>query len=126
MKKAIWILAAALAVATGCKKNGTDTGKENLVIGSSEHTITFTIDTPVEIFWVTDAETSQTFEGILNEETQTITCEGAWFSAEVNLASSKEIILTVDENTSEKDRDLIISAYYKGRSGSTVITQEAE
>lgn len=126
MKKTFWILAAALATAAGCAKNSTDIKSDDFTIESSEHTITFTIDTPVEVFWITDSETSETVEGILDEDAKSMTCQGDWFSAEVNIAPSSEIILSVNENTSDKQRELIVSAYYRGRSGSTVITQEAK
>ena len=125
MKKLFFVMAAGMAIVTGCKKNGTDGENRGFSIDSSAHSITFTIDTPVETFWITDALTSTTIEGTLNEEAQTISCKGDWFSAEVKIASSKEIILSVDENTSQQDRKLIISAYYMGQSGSMLITQEA-
>lgn len=117
-------MAAILAVITGCKKNGTDIENGGFSIDSSAHSITFTIDTPVETFWITDSQTSKTIEGVLNHETNTICCEGDWFSAKVELTSLKEIILTVDENSSDKERELTISAYYMGQSGSMHITQK--
>lgn len=120
------MLTASLAVMTGCQKNGTDVENGDFSIDGSEHTITFTIDTPVETFWITDSQTSETIEGTVNDETQTITCEGAWYSAEAKLGSSKEIILKVDENTSQEDREIRIHAYYMGHSGSMVIIQKAQ
>ena len=126
MKKAIFTLAVALAALTGCNKNGADTEEAGFYIDGSSHTITFTIDNPVETFWITDSQTSNTIEGTLDEDGNVITCEGEWFSAKVNLGSTKEIILTVDENTSEKERELIISAYHMGKSGSMLIVQEAQ
>ena len=121
----IFMMAVIVSAITGCKKNGADGDNGSFSIDSSAHSITFTIDTPVETFWITDAQTSNTIEGTLNEETQMITCEGDWFSAKVKLASSKEITLSVDENSSDEDRELIISAYYMGQSGSMHITQKA-
>jgi hypothetical protein len=126
MKKTIFIMAAALAALTGCNKNGTDTEGDGFTIDGSAHTITFSIDNPVETFWITDSQTSNTIEATLDEEAEVITCEGKWFSAKVNLGSSKEITLTVDENTSDKERELIISAYHRGKSGSMFIVQEAQ
>lgn len=126
MKKAIFTLTVALAALTGCNKNGADTEEAGFYIDGASHTITFTIDNPVETFWITDSQTSNTIEGTLDEDGNVITCEGEWFSAKVNLGSTKEIILTVDENTSEKERELIISAYHMGKSGSMLIVQEAQ
>lgn len=119
-------MALALATLTGCNKNGAETEGDGFVLDGSAHTITFTIDNPVETFWITDSQTSNTIEGTLDEDGNVITCEGEWFSAKVNLGSTKEIILTVDENTSEKERELIISAYHMGKSGSMLIVQEAQ
>lgn len=125
MKKTIIIMAAAFAALTGCNKNGADKEGEGFILDGSAHTITFTIDSPVETFWVTDSQTSNTIEGTIDEEADSIICEGDWFSAKVNQGATREIVLTVEENTSEKDRELIISAYHMGKSGSMLIVQEA-
>lgn len=119
-------MAVALAALTGCNKNGADTDKNGFLLDGSAHTVTFTIDNPVETFWITDSQTGSTIEGTLNEEDKVITCEGDWFSAKVNLGATKEIVLTVEENTSEKERELIISAYHMGKSGSMLIVQEVQ
>lgn len=126
MKKTIFIMAAALAALTGCSKNGTETEGDGFTIDGSAHTITFSIDNPVETFWITDSQTSNTIEATIDEEAEVIICEGEWFSAKVNLGSTKEITLTVDENTSDNERELIISAYHRGKSGSMLIVQEAQ
>ncbi len=119
-------MALTIAAITGCSKSGADTENHGLSIDSSAHTITLNIDNPVETFWITDSETSHTTEGVLNEETQTITCEGDWYTVTVDLESPKEIILAVDENSSQKKRALTISAYHIGKSGSMLITQNTQ
>lgn len=125
MKKTIGILAAALAVVTGCNKSGTDLEKEGFIIEQTAHTITINIDNPVEAFWVSSSDKPETIEGSLSEDGKTIECAGEWYSAQVNVDGKNEILISVDENTTGKERDLIISVYHKGKSGRMVITQEA-
>ena len=126
MKKTVLMMTLIIGAITGCNKNGADTVPQGLTIDNSAHSITINIDNPVETFWITDSETSVTTEGIFNEDTQTITCHGDWYTATVDLTSPKGIILTVDENSSQKERALTISAYHIGKSGSMLVTQKTQ
>lgn len=125
MKKTFMILAAALAVATGCSKNGSELGKDGFIIEKSAHTITINTDSPVEAFWASSSDKPETIEGTLSEDGKAIECSGEWYSAKVNIEGKKEIVITVDENTTGNERDLILSAYYMGKSGRMVITQKS-
>ena len=126
MNKKILILAAVVAVVAGCNKNEKDIEKEDFSIGSSAHTITLTLDSPVEAYWITDGENETATEGILSEDGKSIDCTGDWFSAKVNLESPKEIVLTVNGNETGEKRQLTISAYHMGKSGSMVISQKSK
>lgn len=126
MKKTFMILAAALAAATGCSKSGTELEREGFIIEKSAHTITINTDSPVEAFWAASSDKPETIEGIASEDGKSIECSGEWYSAKVNMDGNKEIVITVDENTTGKERDLILSAYYMGKSGRMVITQKAK
>jgi hypothetical protein len=126
MKKTIGILAAVLAVVTSCNKSSQDLEKEGFIIEQTAHTITINIDNPVEALWTSSSDKPETVEGTLSEDGKTIECSGDWYSAKVNAEGEKEIVISVDENTTGKERDLIISVYHKGKSGRMVITQKAK
>ena len=126
MKKIIMILAAVSAVVTACNKSGVELEREGFIIEKTSHTITLNIDSPVETFWVSSSDNPETMEGTLSEDGKAIECTGDWYSAKVNIDGKKEIVLSVDENTSGQERDLVISAYYMGKSGRMVITQKAK
>lgn len=120
------ILAAVSAVVTACNKSGVELEREGFIIEKTSHTITLNIDSPVETFWVSSSDNPETMEGTLSEDGKAIECTGDWYSAKVNIDGKKEIVLSVDENTSGQERDLVISAYYMGKSGRMVITQKAK
>lgn len=120
------ILAAAVAVITGCNKGGTELEREGFIIEKTAHTITLNIDSPVEALWVSSSDNPETVEGTLSEDGKAIECSGGWFSAKVNIEGNKEIVISVEENASGEERDLILSAYHKGKSGRMVITQKAK
>lgn len=120
------IISAAVAVATGCNKSVTELEREGFIIEKSAHTITLNIDSPVEAFWVSSSDSPETIEGTLSEDGKTIECSGEWYSAKVNINGKKEIVLSVDENSSGQERDLILSAYYMGKKGKMIITQKAK
>lgn len=126
MKKTIFIIAAALAVFTGCNKSATELEKDGFIIEKTAHTITINIDNPVEAFWASSSDKPETLEGTLSEDGKTIECSGDWYSAKVSTDGKNEIVISVDENTTGKERDLILSAYHKGKSGRMVITQKAK
>ena len=126
MKKALLILAAALAVATGCSKSAAELEKDGFIIEKAAHTITINIDNPVEAFWAASSDQPETIEGNVTEDGKAIECSGDWYSAKVYTNGKKEIVISVDENTSGEERDLILSAYYMGKSGRIVITQKAK
>ena len=126
MKRIFIILTAAIAVATGCNKSGTELERDGFIIEKSAHTITINTDNPVEAFWASSSDKPETVEGILSEDGKTIECSGEWYSAKINIKGKKEIVITVDENTTGSERDLILSAYYMGKSGRMVITQKAK
>ena len=120
------ILVAALAALTGCNKSGTELEKDGFIIEKTAHTITINIDSPVETFWVSSSDNPETTEGTISEDGKSIECSRESNSAKVNTAGKKEIIISVDENTTGAERDLILSAYYMGKSGRMVITQKAK
>lgn len=130
MKKTFLILIAALAAVTGCKKNGGETGSEDFAIDASAHTITLTVDTPVEALWITedgaDGNEGKVTEAVLSEDGTTLNCSGDWFVSTVNMKAPKEVTLTVDENATGKNRQLTISVYHMGKSASTLIVQKTE
>lgn len=120
------ILAAAIALATGCNKSGTELERDGFIIEKSAHTITINIDSPVETFWTSSSDKPETIEGTISQDGKSIECSGEWYSAKVNIKGKKEIIISVEENTTGEERDLILSAYYMGKSGRMVITQKAK
>lgn len=120
------ILTAIIAVATGCNKSGIEVERDGFIIEKTAHTITLNIDSPIEAFWVSSSDDPETMEGTLSQDGKTIVCSGDWYSAKVNIDSKKEIVISVDENTSGNERDLILSAYHMGKSGRMVITQKAK
>jgi hypothetical protein len=126
MKKTFMILVAALAVLTGCNKSGTELERDGFIIEKTAHTITINIDSPVETFWVSSSDNPETTEGTVSQDGKSIECSGDWYTAKVNTDGKKEIIISVDENTTGAERDLILSAYYMGKSGRMVITQKAK
>jgi hypothetical protein len=126
MKKTFFIIAAALAVFTGCNKSSTELEKEGFIIEKTAHTITLNLDNPVEAFWASSSDHPETTEGTISEDGKTIECSGDWYTAKVNTGGKNEIVITVDENTTGNERDLILSAYYRGKSGRMVITQKAK
>jgi hypothetical protein len=126
MKKTFMILAAAIALATGCNKSGTELERDGFIIEKSAHTITINIDSPVETFWTSSSDKPETIEGTISQDGKSIECSGEWYSAKVNTKGKKEIIISVEENTTGEERDLILSAYYMGKSGRMVITQKAK
>lgn len=126
MKRVILILITSALALTGCMKGSSNLEKADFAIDAAAHSITFTLDFPVETFWVNENGTDNAYEGSLDEEGKTLTCDGGWYTSSVKLESPKEIILNVDENTTGEDRQLIISAYHMGKSGCTVITQTAK
>lgn len=126
MKKTFMILAAAIALVTGCNKSGTELERDGFIIEKSAHTITMNIDSPVETFWTSSSDKPETIEGTISQDGKSIECSGEWYSAKVNIKGKKEIIISVEENTTGEERDLILSAYYMGKSGRMVITQKAK
>ena len=126
MKKRFMTIMAALAVLTGCNKSVAELERDGFVIEKTAHTITINIDSPVEAFWASSSDQPETIEGSITEDGKAIECSGDWYSAKVYIDGKKEIFISVDENTSEAERDLILSAYYMGKSGRMVITQKAK
>lgn len=126
MKKRFMTIMAALAVLTGCNKSVAELERDGFVIEKTAHTITINIDSPVEAFWASSSDQLETIEGSVTEDGKAIECSGDWYSAKVYNDGKKEIFISVDENTSGAERDLILSAYYMGKSGRMVITQKAK
>ena len=119
-------MAAAFAVATGCSKSVAELERNGFIIEKSAHTITINIDSLVEAFWASSSDQPETIEGSISEDGKAIECSGDWYSAKVYINGKKEIVISVDENASGEERDLILSAYHMGKSGRIVITQKAE
>jgi hypothetical protein len=120
------MMVVAMTAVTGCRKGSTDIESENFAISSSAHTITLTLDSPVEACWITDEGLYTTTEGQVNAQTNSIDCKGDWYSATVDMKSPKEIILTVDANDTGEKRELTIIAYHMGKLGSMSISQKAK
>lgn len=127
MKKTLFILTVALAALTGCKKTGTDLDSADFTISSSAHSITLTIDSPVEVLWTTEnGEDANVIEAVIGEDGKTFICEGDWFTSTVNPESPKEVTLSVETNDTGKSRQVSISVYHMGKAATTVITQKAK
>lgn len=127
MKKTLFILTVALAALTGCKKTGTDLDSADFTISSSAHSITLTIDSPVEVLWTTEnGEDANVIEAVIGEDGKTLICEGDWFTSTVNPESPKEVTLSVETNDTGKSRQVSISVYHMGKAATTVITQKAK
>lgn len=119
----IILLTMAVAIC-GCGKSSATFEDPDYEIDSTGHNITFTLDYPVEAYWINDNGNGKAYEGTPGPEGKSLDCKGDWFSSSVSLDSPKEIVLTIGENTSGKDRQMTISAYHMGKKASMVITQK--